>query len=190
MSDKFEELLHAMPQVAEAVNHFKSEAVQEAAFQALLAAYRGDGVPKHRITKPAASKEPATTPETEQRKTTRRSTKRKRTTPTLVKDLDLRPKEQKSFKDFIDDKAPTNNYERQAVSIYYLEKILDLQSVTSDHVFTAFREAGWRIPSDFRNSLATTASHKGWIDSSDMENLTVTTSGINAVEHDLPKSSD
>jgi hypothetical protein len=48
----------------------------------------------------------------------------------------------------------------------------------------------WRIPADLFNTLAYTASHYGWLDTSNYQALKVTTMGENLLEHDLPKKKD
>lgn len=183
----FADLLSAMPKIAAAINHFESESVQQDAFRALISAWSGpDGVetPKKakEPKKKAAKKKTAQSgSEASPRKT--RSGKKK--TPSLVKDLNLRPPGLTSFRDFVAEKKPSNNHDRNVISVYYLEKIMELDTISVDHVFTAYREASWRIPSDVANSVALTAHRKGWIDSSNTEDLCVTAQGLNHVEQDM-----
>jgi hypothetical protein len=102
--------------------------------------------------------------------------------------LNLRPSGKTSFKDFADEKKPTTSNERNVVAVYYMKHLVAIEKVTTDHVFTAYRELRWKLPTDFRNSLQVTASAKGWIDTSDMNDITLTTRGTNAVEQDLPST--
>ena len=61
-------------------------------------------------------------------------------------------------------------------------------AVTVNQVYTCYREVNARIPSNLRNSLAVTSADKGWIESGDMENLSVTPRGENIVNLELPRA--
>jgi len=106
----------------------------------------------------------------------------------ITKDLNLRPKGKKTFVDFVNEKRPTSHEQKCTVAAYYLEKILGLKDIGVNHIYTCYKDAkiGWRVPTDLRNKLSYTASQKGWLDTSNMENITLTTPGENLVEHDLP----
>ena len=106
--------------------------------------------------------------------------------PTIVRDLNLRPKGKKSFIDFASAKRPTDNQKKCTVAVYYLQHELGLEAINVNHVFTCFKNAGWRAPADLPGALFVIAHRKGWIDTSDMNNITLTTHGENLVEHDLP----
>jgi hypothetical protein len=104
-----------------------------------------------------------------------------------VRDLNLRPNDKQSFKDFVAAKSPETNDERNALSIYWLTRIADLSGITVDHVYTCFKEAKWKVPPNLANSLAVTANRKGWINTEDTQDLQVIVRGENLVEHDLPR---
>jgi len=107
----------------------------------------------------------------------------------IVKDLNLRQKDQKSLKDFFKEKSPATNIENNAVFVYYLEKILGINNITVDHIFTCYKEAGSRIPGNLKQSIVDTASSRyGYLDGRDMQNIKVAVFGENLVEHDLPKT--
>jgi hypothetical protein len=106
---------------------------------------------------------------------------------TINKNLNLEPKEKESFKQFAVSKAPRNRQERCIVSVYYLERVLEHRPIDTSDVYTCFKNAGWRVPADLANALAWTASQKGWLDTSDMSDITVTVQGENAIEHELPR---
>jgi hypothetical protein len=107
--------------------------------------------------------------------------------PSIVKDLDLNPKGKKPFKDFVQEKQPATNQEKCAIAVYYLRRELGLKTVSTDHVYTCYKNVVWRIPADLYNVLLLTASRKGWIDTSNTNSISVTTQGENLVEHDLPR---
>ena len=180
-SDRFNLLLEALPRIAETVKQLP-EALQSQAFQALLDEFRNSQPRRQRTKQAKGSKVPTeTTQET-------RKARRKRTRgPTVRKDLDLRPKGKTSLAEFVESKEPKNNDDRNVVSVFYLRRMAGIDMVSIDHVFTCYREMGWREPADLANSLATTASKKGYLDTSTLENIEITPSGRNHVEYDLPR---
>ena len=113
---------------------------------------------------------------------------RKNPTYSFVKDLNLRPQGKKSLKDFITEKAPQDQQARLAAIIYYLTKDLGLPNVGVNHVYTALKEIGERVPSDIAQIARNIAGRKGWLDSADSDDLKVTTRGENFVEHELPSA--
>ena len=180
-NDSFNLLMEALPRIAETVKQLP-EALQPQAFQALLEEFRGSQ-PRRPRTKQAKAREVPAEPS----KATRRP-KRKRTRgPTVRKDLDLRPNGKTPLLEFAESKEPKNNYDRNVVSVYYLRRIADTEIVSIDHVFTCYREMGWREPADLANSLALTASKKGFLDTSTSKDIKLTPTGRNHVEHDLPR---
>lgn len=109
-----------------------------------------------------------------------------KTSLSIVKDLNLKPKGKKSFDDFVDEKKPKSNQQKCTLSVYYLRHELELPKVSSAHVFTCFKHMKWRVPADLPNTLQYTASKDGWLDTKKMDDIKVTTIGENVVEHDLP----
>lgn len=111
-------------------------------------------------------------------------------TISIDKDLNLREKGKKSFKDFYDEKQPKSAMDFNTVAIYYLSQILELDNISAKQVYTCYKEVAKRPPDAFIQSLRDTASVKGFIDSADVENLKIPSRGINFVEHDLPAKKD
>lgn len=112
-----------------------------------------------------------------------------RTAIGLVKDLNLKEKGKKSLDAFADEKKPGSNLEKCAVAVNYLHNELGLTGVNTCHVFTCFKHLGWRVPADLQNTLQRTASVRGWLDTSNMDDIKVTTMGENLIDHDLPRAS-
>lgn len=106
--------------------------------------------------------------------------------PSILKDLNLSPKGKKTFKDFAQQKQPESNQEKCTVSIYYLQQELGIDTVSVNHIYTCYKNIGWKV-ANLYNVLAITASRKGWIDTRNMEAIILTTHGENLVEHDLPR---
>jgi hypothetical protein len=123
--------------------------------------------------------------------TQRRQTKgaHKRSTPTRLKDLNLRPKGSQAFADFVADKQPSSDHEKKLVAVYYLTNVLEMEGVTVDHVYSCYKEMNWKIAPDLDASLRMTASKKAWLDTGDMSSIRVAIPGENHVEQDLPKGS-
>jgi hypothetical protein len=199
---KFEELLSAMPRIAEAVNVFKSEDNQRTALSALLRTLgHSDQRPSH--TEPA---EPSLSvvrsldlgqpdePGAEAAPSTagtgsagaRRRNRKKSSLRAL--DIDLHPEGKISVRDFAAQKSPSGHFEMNVAAVYYLQEILGLSAIETGHVLAVFNECGWRVPSDPVNSLNKTASAKKWLDTSDTKAIRLTFSGRNHVQLDLPRS--
>jgi len=121
------------------------------------------------------------------RKKTKKVTKHK---ITFVKELNLKPKGTKSFFDFAKEKKPSNYQEKCTVSVYFLVKELGVDNISPNHIYTCFKNIMWRTPNDLYNTLLKTAQAKGWIDTSDSNNIKITPMGENFVEHDLPKKKE
>jgi hypothetical protein len=104
----------------------------------------------------------------------------------IVTDLNLIPKDKSTLKDFMNGynfgkSAPKTNL----LFVYYLTHILKTNNVTMDHIYTCYRHMGISIPNNLYQCLVDTISKKGWIEN--ISNISVTTQGINEVEHNLKK---
>lgn len=121
-----------------------------------------------------------------------KSKKKAGESPTLDKDLDLSGKgKNESLKSFYGKYEANSFPDKNLIFIYYLEKILDIKKINQNQVFTCYREVNSKIPIAFRQSLLDTSGpKKGWIEASDNDNLTVTTRGLNYIEHEFPKKVD
>jgi hypothetical protein len=59
--------------------------------------------------------------------------------------------------------------------------------VTVSAVYTFFKTLNWPLPADLKNALQQAGS-AGWLDTADAENIKLTSTGENLVEHSLPPS--
>jgi hypothetical protein len=125
--------------------------------------------------------------QTPKNRTTKKKKKSNKISPTFVKDLNLNPNDSKKFIDFVSEKKPSSNPEKCTISIYYLKKILLLNNITINHIYTCYKEAKWKLPSDLYNILAVTSSRNAFIDTSNMDDIQIAVRGENLVEHELPK---
>ena len=78
--------------------------------------------------------------------------------------------------------------ETNTVFVYYLEKVLNLSGITVDHIYTCYKAAEQTIPGALAQSLLDTASRKGWLDTSNMSDISLPTGGENLVERVLPRA--
>lgn len=107
--------------------------------------------------------------------------------PGIVKDLSLRPSGKTSFVTFAKEKKPRTHAEKQAVIVYWLQHEAGMsKGITPAHINTCYQEAGWPRPTDLVANLYLTAHRKGWLDTSDIENIIVPTRGEDLVQHSLP----
>lgn len=70
--------------------------------------------------------------------------------------------------------------------VYYLVEKAEIAPATLDHVYSCYRYVDWPVPADMRNSLQVTASRKGYIDTSNTEDIKIEPKGVNHVERGLP----
>jgi hypothetical protein len=115
----------------------------------------------------------------------KRSSKKTKTIISMDKNLDLSPQGKQSAAQFAAEKAPSNLLEKCVVAVYYLREVIELDKVSTQGVFTFFKTVQWKVPTDLRNTLQQTGS-EGWLDTSDSDEIKLTSLGENRVEHDLP----
>lgn len=121
----------------------------------------------------------------------KRSPRTKGSSPSIVRDLSLRPEGKPSFADFVEEKQPGSHFEKQAVAVYWLAEIAGMQEgITVDYINTCYVGAKWKRPVHFEKNLQLTAARRGWIDTSDGTNIKITVQGQDLVVHDLPSKGD
>jgi hypothetical protein len=134
--------------------------------------------------------ESAKKPNKKAKKQKSKSQSKSKSTHKIVSDLNLLPADKQSFKDFFSDKSGGNKLSAQEfnlVAVYYLKKVLNVQGVSADHVYTCYKEAGQIVPTALVQSLKDTASLKGWISTSKTDDIKIEIAGENEVEHRMPK---
>ena len=182
-------LLTRMPAIAEAVNAFASDQVQQEAFAALVSAFRGGarqtGSQSDRSTEPPAAAEGGTKSGARKASPPRKPGAKKQTYE-LLKDLDVHRGATPSLSEFVAEKAPQNQIERAAVFVYWLVHIGKVGTVTVNHVYTCYRNLNIQVPSDLVNTLQKAGSN-GWLDTGNREDIRIVVGGDNFVEHQLPR---
>jgi hypothetical protein len=179
-----QELKDVLDRAAAAVSHLPSS-LQPAAFAEAVRLLAAESTTKD--TGPTRSTQ-VTPRRTRDRKPSTKKSRARKLAPSLDRSLDLHPNGRASLNEFHKEKAPKSQDEHNVVFVHYLKNIANVEAVTVDQIYTSYREVNARIPSNLRNSLALTSAKKGWIDSSDMENLSVTPRGENVVNIELPHS--
>lgn len=104
----------------------------------------------------------------------------------LLGNLNLRPSNKPSLKDYFVEKKPSDQMSQVAVFVSYLTRTLGEVNVGNNHLYTCFQNVGKKIPLDLPSVVRNTAKKKGWIDQKDAKGLRLTTAGENYVDHDLP----
>lgn len=136
------------------------------------------------IVAPNAEQEQADPPAKRKprRKANSTGSKKRSTTgqPKLLKEFDS-----STFKDLVSERKPRTLEEKCTAAIYYTTRKKE-QECTVDHVYTCFKEVDWRLPADLPNAIQRAGS-KGWVDSTNSEDLKIVFRGENLIEHELPR---
>ncbi|HCZ20877.1 MAG TPA: hypothetical protein DHU85_05065 [Porphyromonadaceae bacterium] len=101
--------------------------------------------------------------------------------------MNLHPLDKESLKSFIGQFNVSNGFQYNLLFVYYLQKVISITNINANHIYTCYKDVGVKIPNNLYQNLVDTKNKKGWIDTSDMNNITVTISGENCVEQDLKK---
>lgn len=106
----------------------------------------------------------------------------------MITDLDFSGHgDRPAFADFVQEKSPDSDAEFNTVAVYYLSKHLSVSDIGQDHVYTCYKAAKRKVPTNMPQSLRNTHSRTGAIEyDRGPKNIRVTTIGENVVEHDLP----
>ncbi len=189
-------LLMRMGAIAEAVNAFNSEAVQHEAFSVLMAAFedkqhgakhRAATEPDQQRTDPSCAETPVPGKPATNSAKSKRGSKASRSEWTMVKDLNLTPLGKQSFNAFIEEKKPRSNEDKYPVVVYYLSEIMREHKININQIGTVFRiTKSWKEPTNLVVGLQVTSSRKGTIDTTSYDDIKITPTGRNFVEHELP----
>ncbi len=109
--------------------------------------------------------------------------------PGIAKNLDLSDSEDNpTLKEFYDRCDHKTNYERNLIFIYYLKQVIVVEKANLGHALTCYRSVGQKIPKALEQSMRDTAKVKCCVDIDEPEDIEVPVSGINYLEHDMPKA--
>jgi hypothetical protein len=195
---RYEELKIEIPIIGKLVGELPPE-VRHGAFDALVSAFLDQdpnrlSTSHQPSTKAAQSRtKSAQVPIPSKGEATKSDRKREtsRESYQIDRALDLRGNESvPSLKQFVSGKKPGSARELNAIAVYYLKKILNLEEATLNHAYTCYVEVGRRPPDHFKQSFIDTKNKVGWIEFDDQGRLQIPHRGVVFVEHDLPKTMD
>ena len=102
----------------------------------------------------------------------------------LITSLNLNPKGKKSLKDYFAQFSTKSNFEKNIVILTYLSSELGEKNIGVNMIYTCLKHLGLKIP-NIKQSLFDTKNRKGWIDTANVEDLKITVSGENFMEHEI-----
>jgi len=119
--------------------------------------------------------------------TTKKRTSSSKDSYKIVKTLNLKgDSSNPSLQSFCEDKITTSSIKFNVVAAYYLKRILNIENVTPDHIYSCYKEMNIKLPTRLLQSLRDTAGSKyGYLDTSDINDIKVPVTGENYLEHDL-----
>ena len=108
----------------------------------------------------------------------------------LVKSVDLSGAgDMQSLDEFFQQYKASKFYEYNLIFCYYLQEVAGITPITIDHVFTCYRHIPEvRTPKALSQSLFDTSRRQGWIDTSSLDNITVSLDGINHIENGMKRN--
>jgi hypothetical protein len=106
----------------------------------------------------------------------------------LVTTLNLNPPTGKSLKEFFAEFVSKSFFEKNLLFIYYVERVLHVEAIGINHIYTCYKHVGEKVPGNLYQSIVDTKNQKGWIESKEINNLRITIAGENYVEHDFKKT--
>lgn len=186
----YEELKTEIAAIAALVKQFP-EPVQLRAFELLSAKLvEGTSLPARTSQSTKSARQPATESASEPKaakKPSRRTSGKE--SYSIDRNLDLRgDKSIPAFTKFVEEKQPESAKEFNAVSVYYLTKLLGLDAATLDQAYTCYSEVKRKPPEHFKQSFTDTKNKEGWVEFDDVGNLKMPHRGVVFIEHDLPRS--
>ena len=81
-----------------------------------------------------------------------------------------------------------NAFENNTFFVFYFQNVLKTTGITLNHLYTCYKHLDIKPPNAFHQSLIDTSHKKGYLDTSNMQNIILTIKGENFIEQDLPKS--
>lgn len=103
------------------------------------------------------------------------------TSYSFITELNLKPEGKDSLKNFVSKYKASSGAEYNLVFVYYLQNILGEKNIGPNHIYTCYKDLNVKFPSNIRQSLIDTKSKKGWIDTSNMNDIKMSTVGENAI---------
>jgi len=185
----YDELKAELREIAKLLSEFP-DSVRPQVYELLIGQFTGMTASKQAIKHDVADgtgavQKQSAKPSKEKSGTSRKGSSKE--SYSVDRNLDLRgDKTSPSFRDFHNEKEPRSAQEFNAVAVYYLKKILELETATLNHAYTCYKEINRRPPEAFKQSFIDTKNRGGWIEFNSNGNLEIPHRGVVFVENDLP----
>ncbi len=102
----------------------------------------------------------------------------------LVTSLNLVSKAKMPLKEYFSQFETKSNFDNNIVILTYLKNELKEENVSVNHIYTCYKHLNIKIPS-IKQSLFDTKNRKGWIETSNIDDLSITVSGENYIDHEI-----
>lgn len=104
-----------------------------------------------------------------------------------VLDLNLKPTDKESLKDFYSKYQAKGTPENILLIVHYLQNIHNSSAIGINQIYTCFLELGLRVP-NLISAVMNTKTRRGWLITSDMNNIKLSIHGDNYLLHDIKKN--
>lgn len=105
----------------------------------------------------------------------------------VLKDVNFRPNGKISLTDYSKSYEIKSNADRIVVIIQYLNDILDIKTVTGNHLYSGFWELKCKIPTSFYQIIINTKTREKFLDFTKISDIKLSIQGQNHVRFDLVK---
>lgn len=105
----------------------------------------------------------------------------------VLKDVNYRPSGKISLMDYVKSYEIKSNADRIVVIIQYLNEILNIKTVTGNHIYSGFWELKCKIPTAFYQIITNTKSRDKFLDFTKISDIKLSIQGQNHVRFDLVK---
>lgn len=182
----YEELKQELKEIAKLVGEFP-ETVRPQVYELLIRQFAGPAAnyDAKQENPPANAPSGSQANKKKERGASRKSTGKE--SYSVDRNLNLRgSNNQPPFREFHEGKKPRTAQEFNAVAVYYLKRVLELENATLDHAYTCYKEVSRPAPKAFKQSFIDTKNRGGWIEFDSEGYLLIPHRGVVFVENDLP----
>ena len=116
-------------------------------------------------------------------------TKSSSVTYSQVPGLNLYPKDKLSLNEFFSKYSTKSNSDYITVVVYYLERILEIENIGFDHIYSCYKQLKLPVP-NIAQCIRDMKRTKACIDNSNKKDLKITIQGENYIEYEIPKTQD